>query len=93
MNAFRRPQIIWCFVGMIAVLCTLALVDYPSLELLIVLLSVAILLANLGPGVLNMVYPNELFPTRMRASGVGFAGSISRIGAIFLGGVCVSYNS
>lgn len=78
----RRKQIIWCFVGMIIVLVTLALTKDPNLAALTVLLSVAILLANLGPGVLNMVYPNELFPTRLRGSGVGFAGSISRIGAI-----------
>lgn len=78
----RRKQIIWCFVGMIIVLATLALTKNPGLAGLTVLLSIAILLANLGPGVLNMVYPNELFPTRLRASGVGFAGSVSRIGAI-----------
>ncbi|MCD4548964.1 MFS transporter [Schaalia sp. lx-260] len=78
----RRKQILWCFVGMVIVLATLALIQNPSMIVLIVLLSSAILLANLGPGVLNMVYPNELFPTRLRASGVGFAGSISRIGAI-----------
>ncbi|WP_081675465.1 MFS transporter [Propionimicrobium lymphophilum] len=78
----RRPQIIWCFVGMIVVLSALALMPNPSIGVLIFLLSAAILLANLGPGVLDMVYPNELFPTRLRASGTGFAGSISRIGAI-----------
>lgn len=78
----RRPQILWCFAGMIVVLVALALTDNPSIGLLIFLLSGAILLANLGPGVLDMVYPNELFPTRLRASGTGFAGSISRIGAI-----------
>lgn len=78
----RRKQIIWCFVGMVVVLAALALTEAPSMTALIVLLSVAILLANLGPGVLDMVYPNELFPTRLRASGTGFAGSVSRIGAI-----------
>ncbi|MEW6904893.1 MFS transporter [Trueperella pyogenes] len=78
----RRKQIIWCFVGMILVLVILAVTENPNLAALTVLLSVAILLANLGPGVLNMVYPNELFPTRLRGSGVGFAGSISRVGAI-----------
>ncbi|MFT3889346.1 MAG: MFS transporter [Arachnia sp.] len=78
----RRRQIIWCFVGMVIALIVLAVWQQPTLALLIVLLSVTILLANLGPGVLNMVYPNEMFPTRLRGSGVGFAGSVSRIGSI-----------
>ena len=78
----RRRQIIWCFVGMVVALTILALWASPGLAFLIGLLSVTILLANLGPGVLNMVYPNEMFPTRLRGTGVGFAGSMSRIGSI-----------
>lgn len=78
----RRKQIIWCFVGMAVALAVLALTDASNLALLTVLLSVTILLANLGPGVLNMVYPNEMFPTRLRGTGVGFAGAMSRIGSI-----------
>jgi putative MFS transporter len=78
----RRRQIIWCFAGMVIVLVLLAITRNPALFALIILLSLAILLANLGPGVLDMVYPNELFPTRLRASGTGFAGSVSRIGSI-----------
>ncbi|MFF0636261.1 MFS transporter [Nocardia sp. NPDC004151] len=34
-----------------------------------------------GPNVLDWTYPNELFPTHIRATAVGFATSISRIGA------------
>ncbi len=34
-----------------------------------------------GAQVLQYVYPNELFPTEIRASGVGLATSLSRIGA------------
>lgn len=78
----RRKQMLWAFLGMVIVLTALALGAGQNFAVLVVLLSIAILLANLGPGVLNMVYPNEMFPTRLRASGVGFAGSISRIGAI-----------
>lgn len=73
---------IGCFIGMVIALVTLALLKDPGLPFLIALLSVTILLANLGPGVLNMVYPNEMFPTRLRGTGVGFAGSVSRIGSI-----------
>ncbi|MBS5848676.1 MAG: MFS transporter, partial [Pseudomonas putida] len=34
-----------------------------------------------GPGILQWLYPNELFPTEIRASAVGLATSLSRIGA------------
>jgi len=34
-----------------------------------------------GAQVLEYVYPNELFPTEIRASAVGLATSLSRIGA------------
>lgn len=78
----RRIQIIVCFAGMVIALVVLAVSDDPSVVMLVTLLSVTILLANLGPGVLNMVYPNEMFPTRLRGSGVGFAGAFSRIGSI-----------
>ena len=35
-----------------------------------------------GPGILQWLYPNELFPTEVRASAVGVAIAISRIGTI-----------
>ncbi|MDY0394041.1 hypothetical protein RWE15_05565 [Virgibacillus halophilus] len=36
----------------------------------------------MGGGILNFVYPTELFPTSIRASAAGFATSVSRIGSI-----------
>ncbi|MEG0071996.1 MAG: MFS transporter [Raoultibacter sp.] len=35
-----------------------------------------------GPGILQWLYPNELFPTEVRASAVGVAIAISRVGTI-----------
>lgn len=35
-----------------------------------------------GPGILQWLYPNELFPTDIRASAVGVIMSLSRIGTI-----------
>ncbi len=35
-----------------------------------------------GPGTLQWLYPNELFPTDIRASAVGVIMSLSRIGTI-----------
>ena len=34
-----------------------------------------------GPSILDWIYPNELFPTDVRATAVGFATGVSRIGA------------
>jgi putative MFS transporter len=34
-----------------------------------------------GPSVLQWIYPNELFPTKIRATAVGLSVGISRIGA------------
>ncbi|MBN9375798.1 MAG: MFS transporter, partial [Cellulomonas sp.] len=35
-----------------------------------------------GPGILQWLYPNELFPTEVRATAVGVAIAISRIGVV-----------
>jgi len=36
---------------------------------------------NGGPSILEWIYPNELFPTEIRATAVGVCTGISRIGA------------
>ncbi|WP_219825557.1 hypothetical protein [Nonomuraea typhae] len=36
--------------------------------------------ASGGPSILEWIYPNELFPTEVRATAVGVAVGISRIG-------------
>ncbi|WP_278343159.1 MFS transporter [Parageobacillus thermoglucosidasius] len=36
----------------------------------------------MGGGILNFVYPTELFPTGIRASASGLATSVSRVGSI-----------
>jgi len=60
----------------------LALNSRPTFEFLVVLFSCAVLFANSGGGILNFVYPTELFPTHVRASASGLATSVSRIGSI-----------
>lgn len=78
----RRKQIITGFVVMAIALLVLGIFNPQHLQSITVLLAVAILAANFGPGVLNNVYPTETFPTRLRSSGAGFAGAMSRIGSI-----------
>ena len=54
--------------------------DAPSLLILIMFGAYAVLVG--GAQVLQLVYPNEIFPTEIRAAAVGFGTSMSRIGAV-----------
>ncbi|WP_250453995.1 MFS transporter [Caballeronia sp. ATUFL_M2_KS44] len=78
----RRPLLITSFAGLSAALLVLALNSKPTFAFLIVLFSCAVLFANSGGGILNFVYPTELFPTNVRAGASGLATSVSRIGSI-----------
>lgn len=61
-----------------------------SSQVVILLLFSAYALATGGSQTLQFVYPNELFPTEIRASAVGLASSLSRIGAA-IGTYCVPF--
>ncbi|HEY3683858.1 MAG TPA: MFS transporter [Streptosporangiaceae bacterium] len=78
----RRPLIITAFSGLVVALAVLALIPSPPLAAVVVLLAVAVLFANSGPGILDFVYPTELFPTPLRASGTGLAAAVSRAGGV-----------
>ncbi|MCM3005936.1 MFS transporter [Priestia koreensis] len=78
----RRPLIITSFTGLSLALIVLALNPAPSFQFLVILFSLAVLFANMGGGILNFVYPTELFPTGIRASASGLATGVSRIGSI-----------
>src|SRR5699024_10735024 len=78
----RRPLLITSFTGLTIGLIILTINPNPSLIFLVVLFSIAVLFANMGGGILNFVYPTELFPTGIRATASGFATAISRIGSI-----------
>lgn len=76
----RRPVLIWPFLvcGLaLLVLGVLAHMPAPLVALLFIIFSIF----SAGSSVLQWVYPNELFPTEVRATGVGFATAMSRIGA------------
>ncbi|OZI26328.1 MFS transporter [Bordetella genomosp. 9] len=78
----RRPLLITSFAGLTAALVALAMNSNPSFGFLVVLFSCAVLFANSGGGILNFVYPTELFPTDIRAGASGMATGVSRIGSI-----------
>lgn len=78
----RRPLLITSFTGLTAGLVILTMNPHPTLWFLVALFSIAVLFANMGGGILNFVYPTELFPTNIRGTASGFATAVSRIGSI-----------
>lgn len=76
----RRRTITWSFALM--VLPLLALGAWPHAPaFLAVLLFCLYAFFSGGPGILEWGYPNELFPTRIRAAAVGMAIALTRFGA------------
>lgn len=76
----RRSMLIYSF--LLSGIALLALGKlHDSSEALILLLFGAYALFIGGAQVLQLVYPNELFPTEIRAVAVGVGTSLSRIGA------------
>lgn len=79
----RRPLIIWTFAVMTVGMLILGV--FPNAAAPVIIAGFCIYaLASGGPADLEWIYPNELFPTEVRASAVGMATAISRVGA-FLG--------
>ena len=73
------------FIGMLVTLILAAILfDYYPLIIYIVLLFVVFEISQeLGPGITNSVYPQELYPTEIRSTAQGFGTTISRVGALF----------
>ncbi|WP_051871711.1 MFS transporter [Streptomyces sclerotialus] len=76
----RRPVIIWSFALMAVPLAVLGGGSSVPFALVIVCFCAYALFSG-GPTVLEWTYPNELFPTGIRATAGGVATSISRLGA------------
>jgi len=76
----RRPVLIWPF--LITGIALLVLGIAPeSPPWVIVALFIIFAFFNAGSSVLQWIYPNELFPTEVRATAMGFGTAVSRIGA------------
>ncbi|CAL9329424.1 Inner membrane metabolite transport protein YgcS [Streptomyces sp. enrichment culture] len=76
----RRPVIVWSFALMVVPLAVLGGGNALPMAVVIVCFCAYALLSG-GPTVLEWTYPNELFPTSIRATAGGVATSISRVGA------------
>lgn len=86
----RRPLIIWSFAFMTLGLLVLGI--FPNAPIWVIIGGFAVYaIFSGGPNVLDWIYPNELFPTEIRASAVGVGTAISRIGA-FIGTFVLPYS-
>ncbi|MCG2798551.1 MAG: MFS transporter [Cellulomonas sp.] len=77
----RRPLLI----GSLALMAAGLLVPgiWPGANIVVVVLAFAVYaFFSGGPGILQWLYPNEMFPTEVRATAVGVAIAISRIGVV-----------
>lgn len=76
----RRPMVIHSFLWSGLALLGLGIMSQASEWVVLILFGAYAVLIG-GAQVLQLVYPNELFPTEIRAFAVGMGASLSRIGA------------
>jgi putative MFS transporter len=76
----RRRTIIWSFALMVLPLLALGAWSHAPGVVVLILFSLYALFSG-GPGILEWAYPNELFPTHVRAAAVGMAVALTRFGA------------
>lgn len=81
----RKPITIIGFAGMVITLIGAGIVlgTTKDIFLIVILLVIFEISQEFGPGITNTIYPQELFPTHIRATAQGFGTTISRIGAVF----------
>jgi len=82
LNSMGRRKLL---IGSLALMAVglLILGFWPSAPMIIVIFAFGLYaFFSGGPGILQWLYPNELFPTQVRASATGIAIGISRIGTI-----------
>jgi MFS transporter, putative metabolite transport protein len=76
----RRSLAIWTFGVTLLALLVLGVFPNAPLTVLAIATGVYLFIAS-GASNLQFVYPSEMFPTRLRTTGVGFSASMSRVGA------------
>ncbi|MBB3809934.1 MFS transporter [Pseudochelatococcus contaminans] len=77
----RRKLLIYTFIGQAIPLLVLGVwfSDHPAF--LVLLCFIVFAFSHAAGSTLQMLYPSEIFPTEIRATGVGFAAGMSRLGA------------
>lgn len=78
----RRPLVSLGLIAQAVVMAVLALILHPPFAIVVILFAAGLFFANIGPGILILLYPSELFPTELRGIGVGMSVAASRIGAV-----------
>lgn len=80
----RKPITVIGFAGMVVTLIGASIVLGTSKDILfiVILLVIFEISQEFGPGITNSIYPQELFPTNVRATAQGYGTTISRIGAL-----------
>jgi putative MFS transporter len=76
----RRKTIIWSFALMVLPLLALGMWSHAPAPFVVLLFCLYALFSG-GPGILEWGYPNELFPTHIRAAAVGIAVALTRFAA------------
>ena len=77
----RRPLLLMSLALMAVGLLVLGL--WPTAPIMVIIAAFGLYaFFSGGPGILQWLYPNELFPTEVRATAVGIAIAFSRIGTI-----------
>ncbi|AGI24772.1 metabolite transport protein YaaU [Pseudomonas sp. ATCC 13867] len=76
----RRPLLLWSFALMILPFLALGIAPNAPVALIIFWFCLYAV-ASGGPNILEWSYPNELFPTDIRATAMGVITAVSRIGA------------
>ncbi|WP_124054227.1 MFS transporter [Arcanobacterium ihumii] len=77
----RRPVVVWSFALMTLAMAVLGVLPAGAMGG-VIFCFIVYALASGGPGNLQWLYPNELFPTSVRATAMGVAMSLSRIATV-----------
>jgi putative MFS transporter len=78
----RRPVLVWPFLISAILLVVLGITSNWHWSFVYTIsLFVLYGIFNTGMGILQWIYPNELFPTKIRGTAMGFGTGVSRIGS------------
>jgi putative MFS transporter len=78
----RRPVLVWPFLISAIILVVLGITSSWHMSFVLTIsLFVLYGIFNTGMSILQWIYPNELYPTKIRGTAMGFGTGVSRIGS------------